>query len=177
MKDQRLVGADIYVARLANPIPCDKKTKSARATAIKKAQATKPGDGENGGDAQSAVPTLTGSLHEELTCVAKEPPPSKPTKETLRDYPPVAESRPCYRCVAYIHSAGIKRVFWTTNDGQWKGAKVRDLAEELQGAMTRMDPAIGLPVPDVFVTKHEILRMRRQTMKGCESSKAKEGIE
>lgn len=42
-------------------------------------------------------------------------------------------SCPCYSCVAYMCSVGIKRVFWTNVDGQWEGGKVRDLVNALEG--------------------------------------------
>lgn len=117
------------------------------------------------------LPTPNGSLHEELTCsIPKEEPTpvddSSVATTTWRDHPTVAESRPCYRCVAYMHSVGINRVFWTTNDGGWARAKVRDLVDELEGAMGRTDPALGLPLPEFFVTRHEVLLLRRQMMMG-----------
>lgn len=63
-----------------------------------------------------------------------------------------------------MHSFGIKRVFWTTSDGKWEVAKVRDLFDNLERAMDRADPTLGSPIPDVFVTKHEVLRRRRLMM-------------
>ena len=30
-----------------------------------------------------------------------------------------------------MHTVGIKRVFWTNNNGEWEGAKVRDLMDTL----------------------------------------------
>lgn len=39
------------------------------------------------------------------------------------------ESRPCYRCVSYMHSVGIKRVFWSNCEGKWESAKLRDLVD------------------------------------------------
>lgn len=70
----------------------------------------------------------------------------------------VAESRPCYRCISYMHSVGIKRVFWTSSEGRWEGAKVRDLVDHLEGTATTSGDPLGLPV---FVTKHEVLLLRR----------------
>lgn len=160
MKHQKLVGADIYVVRLAKPTPI----KNSKAARRKEALSVKVNINDNAGHVQPHLPISKGSLHEELTCIPKEPTLSKAVAATLEDHPAVAESRPCYRCVAYMHSVGIKRAFWTTNDGRWEGAKVRDLVDELEGAMNRMDPSLGLPVPDVFVTKREVLLLRRQVM-------------
>jgi len=57
-----------------------------------------------------------------------------------------------------MHSVGIKRVFWTTTEGEWESAKIRDLVDQLEGAMANSDSSLGLPI---FVTKHEVLLMRR----------------
>lgn len=59
-----------------------------------------------------------------------------------------------------MHAAGIKRVFWTTQDGGWEGAKVGKLVEALEsgGDMVGED---GVGGGGVFVTKHEVLMMRR----------------
>jgi hypothetical protein len=58
-------------------------------------------------------------------------------------------------------SAGIKRVFWTTDAGTWEGAKVRDLVDALDkfGEEPPSDAATALN--SVFVTKHEVLMLRR----------------
>jgi hypothetical protein len=51
--------------------------------------------------------------------------------------------------------AGIRRVFWTNDEGQWEGAKVRDLVDALElGTMTGTS--------SMFVTKHEVLMLRQQ---------------
>ena len=60
-----------------------------------------------------------------------------------------------------MHSAGIKRVFWTNNQGEWEGAKVRDLVDALEGKVGDGDGERGKGVDEVFVTKHEVLRLRR----------------
>jgi hypothetical protein len=66
-------------------------------------------------------------------------------------------SRPCYRCVMYMHSVGIRRVFWTGDDGEWEGAKFRDLVDILNGgSIATAGNSCG-----IFVTKHEVLMMRR----------------
>jgi hypothetical protein len=51
--------------------------------------------------------------------------------------------------------AGVRRVFWTNGGVQWEGAKVRDLVDALE-----LDPTTG--TSDMFVTKHEVLMLRRQ---------------
>jgi hypothetical protein len=73
----------------------------------------------------------------------------------------VLASRPCYRCISYMNSVGIKRVFWTTDAGEWECAKVRDLVDALDnlGKMDGCDAATALD--NVFVTKHEVLMLRR----------------
>ena len=53
-----------------------------------------------------------------------------------------------------MHSAGIRRVFWTNNKGEWESSKVRELMDSLHegdGVATGM-----------FVTKHEVLMLKRQ---------------
>jgi len=59
-----------------------------------------------------------------------------------------------------MHAAGIKRVFWTTQDGGWEGAKVGKLIEALEsgGDMAGRE---GVGSESVFVTKHEVLMIRR----------------
>ena len=60
-------------------------------------------------------------------------------------------SRPCYRCITYMHNMGIKRVFWTNKDGEWEGGKVRDLMDVLDGGgVAGSEEAMNM-----FVTKHE----------------------
>lgn len=161
MKHPRLVGADVYVARLANDGPAPESRKKCRAH-------TQPSDGavETAGPdtctTGSAVSAPTGSLHDELITKTSKSKPSIPVSEDTRRPPFPAESRPCYRCVAYMHSVGIKRVFWTTNDGNWEGAKVRDLIDQLDSTMqSDADTTLGQPTMGLFVTKHEVLMLRR----------------
>ena len=56
-----------------------------------------------------------------------------------------------------MHSAGIKRVFWTNAKGEWEGAKVQQLVDALE---TNGDGDEG-KVSSLFVTKHEVLMLKR----------------
>ena len=59
-----------------------------------------------------------------------------------------------------MESVGIKRVFWTNDAGQWEGGKVRDLVDALDSSME--NAASGGPLGNgMFVTKHEVLMLRR----------------
>ena len=61
-----------------------------------------------------------------------------------------------------MHSVGIKRVFWTNDAGEWEGGKVRDLVDALETSMERVGDGQGGPVGNgVFVTKHEVLMLKR----------------
>jgi len=58
-----------------------------------------------------------------------------------------------------MHAVGIKRVFWTNADGEWEVAKVRNLVEALEmggGVEGHYGGNKG-----VFVTKHEVLMIKR----------------
>jgi hypothetical protein len=59
-----------------------------------------------------------------------------------------------------MHSVGIKRVFWTKDSGEWEGAKVRDLVDALNGTFDD-DGCEPKDKPGIFVTKHEVLMLRR----------------
>lgn len=87
-------------------------------------------------------------------------PPSIPVPITnIAEISPVmraTNSRPCYRCINYMRSVGIKRVFWTNKEGRWEGAKVRDLVLVLNGCGVS-----GSYQEEVFVTKHGILMRTR----------------
>lgn len=156
MKHPKLVGADVYVARLVKDVPAPASRKQRRSAGKKK----NPGL-DAPGTATDLYPS-TGSLHDELTCRNRKSVPLLSSSEDVNAKSAPAESRPCYRCVAYMHSVGIKRVFWTTNEGKWEGAKIRDLVDQLEGTMqSETDTVLGLSIPDVFVTKHEVLLLRR----------------
>ena len=57
--------------------------------------------------------------------------------------------------------AGIRRVFWTNAEGDWEGAKVRDLVDAL-GLNAAGNGASEDTSASMFITKHEILMLRRQ---------------
>ncbi|KAK4966567.1 hypothetical protein LTR42_010878 [Elasticomyces elasticus] len=169
-KHPRLVGADLYVARLGWS-----KTGGAAGTRLPTLAATpsgdRPGDSDSEGcSLDSSIGSLsmtdsstsTGSLHDELT--NREPWPRRTAiaQETL-DARVIRASRPCYRCITHMHTAGIKRVFWTNDAGEWEGGKVRDLVDALDDSMDSVAKgAGGGPTGNgVFVTKHEVLMLRR----------------
>lgn len=57
-------------------------------------------------------------------------------------------------------SVGIKRVFWTTDQGDWEGAKVRDLVDALDDLGKEHSLGSVSALNSVFVTKHEVLMLR-----------------
>lgn len=61
-----------------------------------------------------------------------------------------------------MHSAGIKRVFWTNNEGQWECEKVRELVDALDGPMSLDDGGSTGPsgTGSVYVTKSEVLLLK-----------------
>lgn len=148
-KHPRLNGADLYVARLGWKGPSGNSQCC---------------DTTDDLDTSSPIPSkaLTGSLHDELT---RPPPVSKPivslTEADAEKQPSVLASRPCYRCISYMNSVGIKRVFWTTDTGAWEGAKVRNLVDALDGLTSGDTIDTATALKNVFVTKHEVLMLRR----------------
>ncbi|KAK0631566.1 hypothetical protein B0T14DRAFT_559355 [Immersiella caudata] len=150
MKHPKLVGADVYVTRLANSSPSPVQHPAGSAPMSRSALDDDP--------LFPATSSSTGSLHDELTC--KTPTPAPLPLATCSPIRTAVDSRPCYRCVCYMHSVGIKRVFWTNGEGKWEGAKVRDLADMLEGSGSGGEGEVvsGL---GVFVTKHEVLMLRR----------------
>lgn len=148
-KHPKLVGADVYVARLANSN--NKTPQKPWNTAPKEAPA-------------SATATPTGSLHDELVCKVAAVGPVLVARRNDEDALvwSAVDSRPCYRCVCYMHSVGVKRVFWTNWKGEWEGAKVRDLVDMLEGGGNgSTGEGSGVAGLGVFVTKHEVLMLRR----------------
>ena len=109
----------------------------------------------------SASSSDSGSLYDELiNKVPSTQPSAACSLEEAIDHDCIRASRPCYRCITYMDSVGIKRVFWTNDAGQWEGGKVWDLVDALDSSMEGV--ASGGPIGNgMFVTKHEVLMLRR----------------
>jgi len=148
VKHPKVVGADVYVVRLANSNPCTPK--GSRTPGVLSDPSTDGVSSSPGG------PMLTGSLYDEL--IQKDAPAAVLPLVNIAPARRAVDSRPCYRCVSYMHSVGIKRVFWTNGEGKWECAKVRDLVDMLDGSNDSSSDISGL---GVFVTKHEVLMLRR----------------
>ncbi|KAF1968829.1 hypothetical protein BU23DRAFT_540574 [Bimuria novae-zelandiae CBS 107.79] len=151
-KNPRLNGADLYVARQGWSISAESGA-TACCEVVEEAQVTttKPKTGSLHDELLNSGPVLTSPLVTAAPSSAREP--------------SVLSSRPCYRCIAYMNSVGIKRVFWTTNTGEWESAKVRDLVDSLEDLGTGDMTDVHTTLSNVFVTKHEVLMLRR-TMGG-----------
>ncbi|KAH7368029.1 hypothetical protein B0T11DRAFT_316305 [Plectosphaerella cucumerina] len=167
-KHSKLHGADIYVARLSRcgPSPCQHPVPTQRNALSSSNTIYEPPS------APIHLASITGSLFDEITCQPKDQPPTPQPKRQRRgvctpDPASIAiESRPCYRCVLFMHSVGIRRVFWTDKDGQWHGSKVRALVEMLEQGIV---PSTTEAPDGLFVTKHEVLRLymsRHQSIAG-----------
>lgn len=168
IKDFRLKGADLYVARLAWKAP-PSDTSDSHGT---RTQDLKSGADEWSSDdiagmiapaTAAGLSIRSGSLHDELSNHA----PKESTVAAVLscdDRNSATQSQPCYRCISYMDSAGIRRVFWTNRKGEWEGAKIRDLMDALDAPGVTRDVK-GLDkrkAADVaFVTKHEVLRLAR----------------
>jgi hypothetical protein len=149
-KNLRLNGSDLYVARLGWKDNANPGNKTAPCCDIL--------------ETPDSVTTKspTGSLHEELLSKSPPPTPIPPTPPKVPEkQPSVLASRPCYRCISYMNSVGIKRVFWTTDSGEWECAKVRDLVDALDNLGQAKPYDIASALSGVFVTKHEVLMLRR----------------
>ncbi|KAL8684654.1 MAG: hypothetical protein Q9224_006210 [Gallowayella concinna] len=166
MKDSRLNGADLYVARLGkkgnvNHYDCgcrhDKYTATVPATKID--ANSEPHSSNPGSSPKAKLPT--GSLHEELrfpSSIEEKRPTSE--SESKSELLTATHSRPCYRCISYMHSAGIKRVFWTNNQSEWECGKVRELVDALEAPLSSgSDGTVG-GAGSVYVTKSEVLLLK-----------------
>lgn len=108
------------------------------------------------------LPPSAGSLHDELLDRGtKTRPAFKPVAAAEEKQPSVLSSRPCYRCILYMASVGVRRVFWTNDTGAWEGAKVRDLVDALDKLGEEPSADVETALGSVFVTKHEVLMLRR----------------
>ncbi|CAL8581637.1 hypothetical protein XPA_007325 [Xanthoria parietina] len=167
MKDSRLNGADLYVARLGKAGKSDHFDCGCRyetpPVAGKHASATSE-DGDPQPKTSGMAPKTklpTGSLHDELRFPS---PPEKP-KSTGKpaskgERLTATHSRPCYRCISYMHSAGIKRVFWMNMKGEWEGGKVRDLVDALESPLPPKSDGSVDAAAAVYVTKSEVLLLK-----------------
>ncbi|KAL8914336.1 MAG: hypothetical protein Q9172_007104 [Xanthocarpia lactea] len=171
LKDSRLNGADLYVARLAkggksSHFDCGCERGETLAIDNKPATTVLNDDGEQqqpkdpGPSFKPKLP-LTGSLHDELRFPSPSEKPSPivkpgPTEERLT----ATHSRPCYRCISYMHSAGIKRVFWTNSKGEWEGGKVRELVDALEAPVPSNSDGSMAGIGAVYVTKSEVLLLK-----------------
>lgn len=157
-------GADLYVARLGRikiAVGHGKSLAPKTTTAAETASITETGNLQSiSASASTTTPSGNGSLHDELI---NKRPSTVPNICSLEhsSYPDnISASRPCYRCITYMDSVGIKRVFWTNDAGQWEGGKVRDLIDALDNSMGSV--ATGGPTGNgIFVTKHEVLMLKR----------------
>jgi hypothetical protein len=166
MRHSFLSGADLYVARFGNGSTAPGKQKR-DVPKCEEMDNTEDTDGSSLSPFSTSTAcssTTTGSLHDEL----RDPNPhpalhARSPESDPFDWTSVHASRPCYRCVSYMHSVGIKRVFWTNDDGQWEGAKVRDLVDALDMSehTSSEEGRRKLIESGVFITKHEVLMMRR----------------
>ena len=164
-KNARLNGADLYVARLGRSENTGGRKKK---IVLSKASATTTAPTADSEASQSSTTPMrstshsnSGSLHDELINKIPSTPPLTTCSLEHNSYPDnVLASRPCYRCITYMDSVGIKRVFWTNDAGQWEGGKVRDLIDALDNSMGAVSN--GGPTDNgIFVTKHEVLMLKR----------------
>ena len=158
MKYPRLNGADLYVARLG-------ATRGAEKQQLEISQEAADTDtcelSSSYNSARLEETSSTGSLHDELKVSEAPVLPSVSSKTPeLFDRSTIRTSRPCYRCVVYMHSVGIKRVFWTNDNGQWEGRKVHELVDAFANMM-KDKAGNGMANSGAFVTKHEVLMLRR----------------
>jgi hypothetical protein len=128
----RLEGADLYVCRIGN----FKQPGLFPPALVPRIAEADPAelDTDTDSDLTSSTSTmsLAGSLHDELVeSRSRNKPDMEPMSDSMFDRNKILASRPCYRCVHYMHSVGIKRVFWTNQGGQWEGAKVHELVSAL----------------------------------------------
>lgn len=170
MKDSRLRGADLYVARLGwskRTVP----TTPAESKSSSDCSTLQQVDSAGSANPLDRIPP-SGSLHDELRFPGIDC-KSSSLAEPIQEQASASPSRPCYRCVSYMHFVGIKRVFWTNGKGEWEGGKVRDLVDALETAglpdgniedgcgNTAGTAKGGVAGNGVFVTKHEVLTLRR----------------
>ncbi|CAG8955505.1 hypothetical protein HYFRA_00010372 [Hymenoscyphus fraxineus] len=163
IKDSRLKGSDLYVARLGqctaqplkpakpsipprspsppSPPPPEKRSPTSLHDELSPHLHTSISPSPTPNPTPSSKPEIRASqkrsptsLHDELSPhLHTSISPSPTPNPTPSSKPEIRASRPCYRCVTAMHAVGIKRVFWTNAEGSWEGAKVRDLVDALEG--------------------------------------------
>ena len=159
-KDPRLNGADLCVARIGRG-----SSSKVEQQATLHSQTTEDRV-ETELEASISKETLaTGSLYDELNILPTIRTVSTPAQQRKDQiFCDVAASQPCYRCIMYMHSAGIRRVLWTNEQGNWEESKVRGLVAALDGtgvSDTAGNKLGGLVGDGLFVTKHEVFMLRR----------------
>jgi len=155
-KDSRLKGTDLYVARLGSDCsPIGSPVQDQNDLNVESVSATTTDDSSVQVDSNAQKSSSTNSLHDELT-IKFLPQRSSSQSLSAPQQLQTRPSRPCYRCIEYMHAAGIKRVFWTDGAGKWEGAKVNMLIDALGNGECRGHKN----GEGVFVTKHEVLMLR-----------------
>jgi hypothetical protein len=178
-KHPRLNGADLYVARIGW-CKTDAHVNAKRSNRLEQSAILNPSPSSPESETTVSPSTTSispGRLHDEL--LTPGPSAGEVSKRErasfVADLSTVRASRPCYRCISYMHAVGIKRVFWTNDAGQWEGGKVRELVDALDRSMESIaggqGDGLGGPLGNgVFVTKHEVLMLKRKMGGGGESS-------
>ncbi|KAL8791812.1 MAG: hypothetical protein Q9195_005621 [Heterodermia aff. obscurata] len=169
IKDSRLNGADLYVARLGRVRKFNDDECSCQPDKADDVNGTTTaGESREQLTAESSSTTrtqpMTGSLHDELRFpTPRKPSRAAPKAESLVQQATATYSRPCYRCISYMHSAGVKRVFWTNAEGEWEGGKVRELADALEQPTSAgcSGSTSSFGGGSVYMTKSEVLIMKR----------------
>jgi hypothetical protein len=158
--DSRLKGADLYVARLAwkRPQPAVLRRHDKLQSQENTSSASSLSANLSDLSIRNLETSATGSLYDDLSCCSRTMSPADLESATpSNDTECATSSRPCYRCISYMQWAGIHRVFWTNSNGEWEGGKVRDLVDALElGDTAGAGRMVGM-----FVTKHEVLMLRR----------------
>jgi hypothetical protein len=169
-KHPRLAGADLYVTRLgwnnnnvARPNPKQKFVKPPTRVLTPPSSSESEAAPPSLSSSTSSTCTLgaTGSLYDELRNHTPRTSSAVPESAPTIPREAIHASRPCYRCVSYMHAVGIKRVFWTDDAGEWEGGKVGKFIDALDGEGDGAGCGGGPMGNGVFVTKHEVLMMRR----------------
>jgi hypothetical protein len=145
-KHPRLAGADLYVTRLgwnnnnvARPNPKQKFVKPPTRVLTPPSSSESEAAPPSLSSSTSSTCTLgaTGSLYDELRNHTPRTSSAVPESAPTIPREAIHASRPCYRCVSYMHAVGIKRVFWTDDAGEWEGGKVGKFIDALGMVVVR----------------------------------------